>query len=115
MTGGAIGYDTIAAKAVIGLRTENPMIRLILALPCHAEEQTLKWNRQQIDEYNAILERADKVIVLSPRYTDGCMLSRNRYMVDNSATLVYYLRNSRGGTKYTVEYAKRCGIKLIGI
>lgn len=113
MTGGALGFDTIAAKAVIGLRTENPMIRLVLALPCPAEEQTLKWNKQQIEEYKSILEQADEVKVLSPHYTNGCMLSRNRYMVDNRSTLIYYLRNPRSETKYTVNYAQSKDIKLI--
>ena len=32
------------------------------------------------------------------RHTSDCMLSRNRVMVDNSSTLIYYLRQNRGGT-----------------
>jgi len=89
MIGGALGADTIAAWTVIRLRKEFPEIRLMLALPCPAEEQTLKWPDSQREEYRNILNLADEVKVLS----DTCMLDRNRYMVDNSGTLIYYLRS----------------------
>ncbi len=112
MIGGALGADTIAAWTVIRLRKEFPEIRLMLALPCPAEEQTLKWPDSQREEYRNILNLADEVKVLS----DTCMLDRNRYMVDNSGTLIYYLRSSHGGTMYTANYAQKCGkVKLVAI
>lgn len=113
MTGGAIGFDTLAARTIIRLRKEYPQIRLILALPCPPEEQTLKWSAKQTKEYHEILELADDVKILSDRYTDNCMLDRNRYMIDNSRKLIYYLRSDRGGTKYTVDYAQSRNIELI--
>lgn len=116
MTGGALGIDTIAALTVIRLKAEFPHIRLVLALPCPPEQQTLKWNQAQKEEYQNILEQADEVKILSESYTQGCMLDRNRYMVDNSSTLIYYLRLSRGGTMYTANYAQKCGkVKLVAI
>ena len=113
IAGGAIGVDTIAAQVVIRLRGEYPYIRLVLALPCPSEYQTLKWTALQKEEYSEILKQADEVRVLSDSYTRGCMFKRNRYMVDNSGTLIYYLRTDSGGTKYTVDYAKQRGIVLI--
>lgn len=113
MAGGALGFDTLAARTVLRLKKEFPKIRLVLALPCPPEEQTLKWTNQQRGEYQEILEQADEVITLSPKYVDGCMLERNRYMVNNSVKLIHYLRSDRGGTKYTVKYAKTRGIELI--
>lgn len=115
ITGGALGVDTLAALTVIRLRKEYPDIRLMLALPCPAAEQTLKWSDSQREEYLNILDLADEVQVLSDKYTDKCMLDRNRFMVDNSGTLIYYLRTERGGTGYTVRYAKKQTIKLIAI
>lgn len=115
ITGGALGVDTLAALTVIRLRKEYPEIRLMLALPCPAEEQTLKWSDSQREEYRNILDLADEVQVLSDKYTDKCMLDRNKFMVDNSGTLIYYLRTERGGTGYTVRYAKKQTIKLIAI
>ena len=114
-TGGALGVDTIAARTVIRLREEFPHIKLILALPCPPQAQTLKWSTAQKAEYQEILGLADEVRVLSPEYTPNCMLDRNRYMVDNSSTLIHYLRSNCGGTKYTVDYAQTQKIELIGI
>lgn len=115
IAGGAIGFDTIAAQTVIRLRGEYPDIRLVLALPCPPEFQTLKWTACQKKEYGEILKQADEVRVLSEKYEDGCMLSRNRYMVDNSDTLIYYLRSDYGGTKHTVGYAKGKGIDMVAL
>lgn len=113
MAGGALGFDTLAARTVLRLKKEYPKIRLVLALPCPPSEQTLRWTNQQKGEYQEILEQADEVITLSPKYVNGCMLERNRYMVNNSVKLIHYLRSDRGGTKYTVKYAKTRGIELI--
>lgn len=45
--GGALGFDTLAAQAVLQLRTEYPQIRLILVLPC--KEQTRGWLAADVD------------------------------------------------------------------
>ena len=34
--GGALGFDTLAAQAILELKNEYPQIRLILVLPCLA-------------------------------------------------------------------------------
>ena len=41
--GGALGFDTLAAQAVLRLRERYPQIRLILVLPCL--NQTRGWPR----------------------------------------------------------------------
>lgn len=107
MTGGALGVDTIAALTIIRLQKEYPHIRLVLVLPCPPEQQTLKWTQKQKDEYENILKQANEVRIISPNYSDDCMRKRNRYMVDNSGKLIYYLRSAYGGTKYTVKYAEK--------
>ena len=48
-------------------------------------------------------------IILMLRYTDDRMLARNRNLVDGSAYLICYLREPRGGTAYTVRYAREQG------
>ena len=79
VTGGALGFDTLAARTVIRLREEFPQIKLILALPCPPQAQTLKWSAAQVAEYQEIISLSDVVRVLSPEYTQSCMLDRNRY------------------------------------
>lgn len=38
--------------------------------------------------YFSILEQADKVVYVSREYREGCMLKRNRYLVDHAACLL---------------------------
>lgn len=33
-TGGALGFDTIAAQTILNLKVDYPQIKLILVLPC---------------------------------------------------------------------------------
>ncbi|MCH5205201.1 MAG: DUF1273 family protein, partial [Oscillospiraceae bacterium] len=111
--GGALGFDMLAEETVLQLKEEYPHIRLVLVLPCPPDQQTLKWSADQRQRYYEILERADKVRILSPQYTSDCMLARNRHLVDGSAYLICYLREPRGGTAYTVDYAERQGLQII--
>lgn len=111
--GGAVGFDALASITVLRLKSDYPHIRLVMVLPCPPEQQSSHWNVEQRKRYYEILEQADKVRILSPQYTSSCMLDRNRHMVNNSAYLICYLREQRGGTFYTVNYAERQGIKIL--
>lgn len=112
-SGAALGFDQIAAETVLKLKEDYPHIRLIMVLPCPPEQQSSRWNYEQKKRYYEMLDRADKVRILSPQYTNSCMLDRNRHMVDNSAYLICYLREHSGGTFYTVNYAERQGIEIL--
>ena len=111
--GGALGFDTLAAQTVLKLRAEFNHIRLILALPC--ENQTKGWSDANTQIYNQILKQADVVHYISQTYTAGCMMKRNRFMVDNSKACVFLLTNQRSGTYKTVEYALETGKELHNI
>ena len=111
--GGALGFDTIAAKAVLTLQQSCPQIKLILVLPC--KTQTRGWEKEDIAIYEDIKNRCNKVVYTSEDYTRGCMLKRNRHLVDNSSACVCYLTESKGGTAYTVDYARRSGIKIVNL
>ncbi len=111
-SGAALGLDQMAAETVLKLKENYPHIRLVMVLPCPPEQQSSYWNDEQKKRYSEILQQADKVRILSPQYTEKCMLDRNRHMVDCSAYLICYLREQRGGTFYTVNYAERQGLKI---
>ena len=113
--GGAVGFDALTATTVLRLKEDYPHIKLVMVLPCPPKQQVLKWNGEQKKRYYEILKQADKVRVLSPKYTNGCMLERNRHLVDNSAYLICYLRENSGGTFYTVNYAEKQGLKILRI
>lgn len=112
-TGGALGFDTIAAQTILDLREEYPQIKLILVLPC--KNQTAKWKQSDIDMYEYIISQADKCVYTSENYYDGCMQKRNRHLIDNSSYCICYLTHKRGGTFYTYNYAKKNGLKIINL
>jgi len=112
-SGGALGFDQEAATAVLKLKEDYPHIGLVMVLPCPPEQQSLKWNEQQKKRYYDLLDRADKVRVLSQSYTRSCMYERNRHLVDCSAYLICYLREQSGGTFYTVNYAEQQGLEIL--
>ena len=65
--------------------------------------------------YESIKEQADKVVYTSEEYTRGCMHKRNRHLVDNSSVCIAYLTESKGGTAYTVDYAKKHGLTYYNV
>ena len=90
-SGYASGFDTEAALTVNELKKKYPHIKLILVLPY----------RQEINiPY-------DECICLAEKYRKGCFHIKNRYLVDNSSYCIYYLTEDKGGTEYTVSYAKK--------
>ena len=112
-TGGALGFDTLAAQTVLTLKQQYPHIRLILVLPC--VDQTTGWKQDDIDEYERIKSLADKVVYTSTEYTYGCMHKRNRHLVDNSSLCICYLTKVSGGTAYTVRYAESKKISVFNL
>ena len=113
LTGGAIGFDTLAAKAVIECRNIHEDIRLILIIPCR--DQTRGWKQADVEIYEHIKELADEVICLSEHYYNGCMHYRNRYLIDNSSACICYLTQTKGGTAYTVTYAREKGLSVFNL
>lgn len=113
LAGGALGFDTMAAQAVLELKGEYPDIRLILILPCR--DQTRRWRKADIDIYEDIKSRCDKFIYTSEEFTKSCMFIRNRCLVDNSAHCICYITQEKGGTAYTVKYAKSKGLQIYNI
>lgn len=112
-TGGALGFDTMAAYTVLGYRLLYPQIKLELYLPC--PNQTRNWGKDDIDSYNYIKQRADVVKVVSPVYFSGCMHVRNRTLVNGSDVCVAYCRGGSCGTSYTVDYAQKQYVEVINL
>ena len=112
-TGGALGFDTLAAQAVIDRHRELTDIRLVLVIPC--ADQAARWNNDAVAAYERIKASADEVICLAEHYYRGCMHQRNRYMADHSAACICYLTKDTGGTAYTVQYARKNGLKIYNL
>ena len=109
-TGGALGFDTLAAEAVLRCQAGDPSISLYLALP--GQDQAEGWSAFQLAQYNLILAGASDVWYAAERCSPGSMQRRNRYLVDHASRCVAYLRRMKGGTLYTVNYALDAGLEV---
>lgn len=107
LTGMAQGVDMLCAELVLKLRKLIGVpLRLVCVIPYLAQAQ--RWHAAEQERYKNILARADHKILLSNEYTDGCLLARNRFLVDHSMHIIaVYDGMSAGGTKYTLDYAMR--------
>lgn len=111
LAGGALGFDTMAAEAVLRLSSDNPGVRLYLSLPGY--DQTEGWSERDLAKYDAILSAAGgRVFYAAECCSPSSMRKRNRYLVDHASACIAYLRQMRGGTLYTVNYAQECGVPV---
>ncbi len=112
-TGGALGFDTMAALAVLKAKEKYPHITLNLYLPYPGQRD--RWSEQDKKQYEYIKTKAGKITYASAKYTKFCMLSRNRALVDNSEYCIAYCTQLTGGSAYTMAYARQKEIDFINI
>ena len=110
-TGGALGFDTMAAECILKLKNEYSSIKLTVLVPC--PEQPDNWGRGDREHYYDILVKSDKIIYVSDNYSPECMKKRNDALVKNADCLVCFLRNRESGTAYTVKKAAENSLKII--
>ena len=111
-SGMALGVDVWSAQIVLKLRAKNPALKLNCILPC--EDQDKQWTASARELYRSILDQADSVTYVSQNYYNGCMLERNRQLVEASSVLLaVYNGEQRGGTAATVRYAQQAGSTII--
>lgn len=113
LCGGAMGFDAIAARAVLKARERMDDISLSLAIPYRGMEQ--RWPLPEKQEFENILAAADSVHYLAESYDRDCMLRRNRYMIEKSETCICYMTRNTGGTAYTVAQAVKKGCTVINL
>ncbi len=109
--GMAMGTDILAGEITVSLREQYPWVKLIAVVPF--PEQSKDWPEEWETRYRALLQKCDDAVVLLPRAKRGGYYLRNRFMVDRSQLLIgVYNGTSRGGTAYTIRYAKQQGLEL---
>lgn len=112
ITGGAIGFDTLAAEQVLLIRETYKDIRLVLYLPCF--DQGKNWSEGWRMRFDRILDGADEVYYVSRgQYSKGCMKKRNMAMVEASDMCIAFFKNRSGGTAQTIKMAEEKGIRII--
>ena len=110
LCGMAQGCDLYFCEEVQNLKRIRDGVTLEAALP-YAEHGE-RWNPSQKKKYLELLEGCDKIKVVTPFYGPGCMLARDRYLVDHASLLLAAYDGTPGGTKYTVEYALKRRVEV---
>ena len=111
--GMANGCDLYFAEAVLHLRELHPDLTLEAAVPCPTQADG--WRRDVQARYHELLMHCDTRTLISETYERGCMMKRNRYMVDHSRRLIAASNGQRGGAENTIRYAKSKGLEIIRI
>jgi len=112
-TGGALGFDTMAAQAVLKLRSRFTDIQLHLYLPYPTQREN--WSEKDKAVYEQIKMLSDRCTYLCREYTPYCMSLRNRRLVDNSSACIAYCTQTTGGTVYTMNYAIDSGLDTVNM
>ena len=113
LSGGAVGFDTEAAREVLRFRLSHPDISLVMVLPCI--ELDARWSDRQKDAYVYILSEANEVRYISERYDDNCMRRRNLVLAEECDVMVAYVSKSNSGAAQTVRMADKQGKKIYNL
>jgi uncharacterized phage-like protein YoqJ len=113
VAGGALGFDTEAAREVIRFRLTHPDVSLILFLPCI--EQDASWSDRQRSLYNYTLNCANEVRYISESYDPDCMRRRNYAMAEGCDIMIAYVNSPRSGSAQTVRRARELGREIYNL
>ncbi len=105
--------DIWAAEIVCERKDILHDVRLICAVPY--ENQANGWNENYRERYDALLSKADKVMLMSRHYTRTCLRERNEWMVNQSGYIIAVCGNGKSGSASTLAYAKRKGLRTVRI
>ena len=111
LCGMARGADFYFCDAVLELRERRSGVTLEAVIPC--EEQAARWSERERERWFSMVERCDGETMLQHHYDKGCMLRRNRYLVDHSSMLIAVYDGMLGGTMYTLSYAMKRGLETV--
>ncbi len=113
ITGMAMGTDIWAAEIVLERKKRNEDLHLICALPHPGFESRRSMTEKM--RFNKIIKKADLVKEINDHYFTGCYQVRNEWMVDRSNLVIAVFNGQKSGTKNTVDYAKRKGVKVVNV
>lgn len=111
LCGMARGADFYFCDAVLALRERRPDVTLEAVIPC--EEQAANWRDRDRERWFSLVERCDRETMVQHHYDRGCMLRRDRYLVDHASMLIAVYDGMLGGTMYTITYAMKRELDVV--
>ena len=113
ISGGALGFDTIAAQQVLELKKDDARIKLRLYIPYRHFER--RWREQDIIAYHRIMGMADAVQFISDTYTPACIRQRNEALVQDAECGIAFQLTGKSGTGQTTAFARMYGREVVNI
>ena len=113
LCGMARGCDFYFAEAVLALIANEPKLRLEAWLPCPSQAD--RWPEPDRLRQKKLLMECGAVYMVEPVYSDGCMLRRNRAMVERCDRLLTVWDGSGGGTAWSIRCARQMGKPVAGL
>ena len=110
LTGMAQGVDLWAGEIVCELRDSGSNIYLVAADPYRGFGKG--WQSPWKQLHQQILDQADQVESVCSSYNKGCFMARNKWLVDHSTLVIAVYNGEPGGTKNTIDYAKKQGVEV---
>lgn len=112
ISGGALGFDQIAAALILSKKEKGCNVRLILALPCR--NQDVFWVEEQKELYRYLLAGADKTVCTSETYAEGCIQNHIvTWLIGRPLHLRY--QHFGDGISQTVAFAQQRGLKVVNV
>ncbi len=116
LCGMAPGVDLWAADELLRLRAEGGIdkgVALAAVVPYEGFSRSFDAESKRL--YERVLEGAEVVVVMANHYHHACYARRNRYLVDNADRVVAYYEGGRGGTRQTIDYARKQGKEVVNL
>lgn len=113
--GGAIGFETAAALAVIRLRRKKRYRHIQLILLDFGHDQGLFWDKKSRRTYEKIRRKADRIIPVpgGDEETDLELYKRVLEEADAGTCQVCCLPDRRDGTADLVKFAQKRGFTIV--
>lgn len=113
ISGMARGVDICAAEEVLLAVDVHPGVRLICAYPY--PDSTAAFSRMWRERAAAVSMRAALRVNVCPKYTKGCFMRRNEWMVAHSSRLIAVFNGTHGGTRGTILRALKSDLDIHAI
>lgn len=107
------GFSMLAARAVLHVRRLHPGVSLTLFTPISAN--TRGWSEADRLQFEAVYNGADKVTLVSERYSRENKPKACRNMVDHSAFCVSFPAEKSEDVQYALDYAQRRNLHIIDL
>ncbi len=111
ISGMAKGVDIVAAEIVLHLRAQDPRLKLICALPHPGFGQ--HWGGGWTERFQQVLAWADLQRTICPAFSYASYQARNEWMIRHSSLVIAVFNGEPGGTKNTLDFAKKNDVPCV--